>query len=384
MNIGEYNTKSASSFTQFLDLSTNEVTLLADKYYCIDISKASNEAISPTDVTDDTIVFTHTDYTDKTLTMSDKAADAKATGDAIGMLDNNIATINTANITWALNGINVSTGANTTATNRVSSDLVTNCPSIVHIAEGYSYMIMRYTKDGTYDGAFDGSTWGKSYKAAMWRTVVLTIDELGSNAGNYNYRVAMKENNDADLTIADASHITLLAFTDSALTMSGKAADAKVVGTDVKYIGLSDPYNITWQLNKNLSNGEETASTFTALSNALPPSPIIVRTGADQDSNDKYLSMFVHEFRSDDSWIGRTRMDYTTSRIMRVSDECAYIRIVFGRASSYAVNIAQSDIDTYFGVEMYVPMRYVMSELDKIGAQTLYTAMMTDTVIGGN
>lgn len=392
MNIGEYTTKSPTSFTQFLDLSTNKVTLLADKYYCVDISKVSNEAISPTDVTDDTIAFTHTDYTDKTLTMSDKAADAKVVGDAIGVLNNNIATINTANITWALNGINISTGANTTATNRVSSDLITNCPSIACIAEGYSYMIMRYTKDGTYDGAFDGSEWGKSYKAVMWRTTVLTIDELGSNAGNYNYRVAMKANDDANLTIADAGYITIFTVTDNTLTMSGKAADAKATGdklavldNDTYYVGLSNPYNITWELGKNINNattGDVVASPYTALSNILPPSPIVIRTGADTDSSDIALSMFVYEFDSNNVGLGRTKLSASDGKVMRTSPNCAYIRIVFGRPQSTGISITQSDIDNYFGVDVLTSMREVTDGLKK--HQTIYDEKLKYVALGSS
>lgn len=78
--VAEYSGTATTSFVRLLDISTGKITLLADKYYSFQIAKNPVVNITPSDVDENTIVLSRSNYTDRTLSLDGKAADAGAVG----------------------------------------------------------------------------------------------------------------------------------------------------------------------------------------------------------------------------------------------------------------------------------------------------------------
>lgn len=502
-NIGEYNNHTVASFSRFLDLSTNEVTLLSDKFYCFDIKRISDVQITPANIADNTITLTRTYYTDKTLTLSDKAADAKIVGDTIEALKDTKADsfldieFNNTNKRIARGHSTYSDGTIITASGFYVTNYI-DCTEGMKVSfYGYdfyyngsyaSYVIAFYDANRTFisgvyhigestgtvsrigmaeatapantayvvfcTGGSADSSYAHVYSVIPDNIALKSdLDEIYSNKawdiGSYNlldkstatFGIMTKSGtitpssgwrysdfipvepgmvlyagqysptnfalydsnknlvtNDANwsnpFTVPENVHYIIMTFSQAdpdipylstknaydeyktiatyihGLDSSISTINANIddINTDVQYVGLSSPYNITWELGKNINNattGDVVASPYTALSNILPPSPIIIRTGADTDSSDIALSMFVYEFDSNNVGLGRTKLSETDGKVMRTSPNCAYIRIVFGRPQSTGVSITQSDIDNYFGVDVLTSMREVADEVKK-------------------
>lgn len=81
--VGEYADHTLSSFVQFVDFGSGIITLAVDKYYVFTLEKTDSSTITGSDVTSTTIVLTHTEYTDDTLSRAGKAADAGAVGELL-------------------------------------------------------------------------------------------------------------------------------------------------------------------------------------------------------------------------------------------------------------------------------------------------------------
>ena len=79
--VGKYSSRNIGSFVEFVDTTGGYISLSTSYYYIFQLHKLDNSAISPSDVSANTIVLTHTEYTDKSLSLANKAADAKAVGD---------------------------------------------------------------------------------------------------------------------------------------------------------------------------------------------------------------------------------------------------------------------------------------------------------------
>ena len=76
----EYSNNQLGSYIGVVDISSGSISLDSNKYYVFQIRKEPIANISPSDVTSNTIVLAYSTYTDDTLSLSGKAADAGAVG----------------------------------------------------------------------------------------------------------------------------------------------------------------------------------------------------------------------------------------------------------------------------------------------------------------
>lgn len=164
--------------------------------------------------------------TDTTLSTPGMAADAKAAGTEIREISNSVfADINSTGL-WAVGAISSSSGEDSTSTTRLrTTGYIGAGVKKISVADGYKYMLFGYSS-GTYMGTWNGTSFVTS---GNWRTAEIDLTALPA----YDFRLVMADNNTATLTTADALNVTLLASTDTTLTTSGIAADAKTTGDAV-------------------------------------------------------------------------------------------------------------------------------------------------------
>lgn len=166
---------------------------------------------------------------DPTLTIEGDAADAKAVGDRLGSITDDLALMEVDSATpisqWTQGSIAASTGSNTTATTRCRSNGYYNQYTLgygtvkISIASGFKLNARIWDERMSYVGGYP----------ADWVTSVL---ELPVKSG-YSYRFVIATTNDSAITPsdipADAVKIVHDGYTDMTLNIGGKSADAAAV-----------------------------------------------------------------------------------------------------------------------------------------------------------
>lgn len=124
---------------------------------------------------------------------------------------------------WAVGAISSSSGANSTSTTRLrTTGYIGAGVKKIAVASGYKYILFGYSS-GVYMGTWNGTSFVKS---GNWRTTETDLTALP----DYNFRLVMAYIGDGAITTTAASNITLSASTDTSLSVSGAAAEAKAVG----------------------------------------------------------------------------------------------------------------------------------------------------------
>ena len=127
---------------------------------------------------------------------------------------------------WESGAISSSSGANSSSTTRIrTTGYIGAGAKRISIAAGYKYMVFGYNA-GTYMGTWNGTSFVKS---GNWRTTETDLTALPA----YDFRLVMAYIGDGTITTTAASNITLSASTDTTLSVSGAAADAKATGDAV-------------------------------------------------------------------------------------------------------------------------------------------------------
>lgn len=225
-------------------LTDNKLTLTPEvgKYIRFVFAYTNDANITPTAASN--ISITQEYLTDKTLTKSNKAADAKATGDALSTkadtdIVNEIKTIVDSFIvdaeivvTWVQGVISLS-GVDGGSDTRIRTDgyyLVSKEPIKIAIPNGYKISTRLYASD---DAAsfISGSNW-------------LTDATIILNPGMGKYiRFVLAYTNDTNIVPSAGANISISqdGITDKTLSIPDKAADAKTVGDALQQI--NDDFN---------------------------------------------------------------------------------------------------------------------------------------------
>lgn len=146
---------------------------------------------------------------------------------------------------------------------------------------------------------------------------------------------------------------------DATLTKSGQAADAKAVGDAVDDLksdlnAISPAPTLTWTIGKNVdSTGRITNNNYTALSNEFyaTKGDILIRYVPNMDSANIGLIFYVNQY-ANGVFAKRTSLSKYGNSII-IGDTTTSVRVAFGRVATSGVVFTQSDIDNYFGYELY-------------------------------
>lgn len=160
--------------------------------------------------------------------------------------------------------INAQTGENGTSTKRIRTKAVLNKNvKGVTLATGYSALIYAWN-GSTYIGNWNGSSFIKSTTGNVWFTGTFHFIDINPN---YSYKLAVKRNDEANISVSEAINVSLLCFTDESLTVEFAPADAKATGDmmndmrvsfNAAMTGESFPYalNTTWEQGGVNESGE--------------------------------------------------------------------------------------------------------------------------------
>ena len=174
-----------------------------------------------------------TPVVDNTLTQAGAAADAKKTGDEIGAIKNDFVEtlVDAADIDiFSIGGIRAASGEDMETTNRLRTKMFDDVFRVTALT-GYKFLIYAYNGN-TYVGSWDGTQFRTSGTAFV-------SDFIIDVSLPYVYRVGVMRDDNADVSISEAQNIIFRKSTDATLSVSGKAADAKITGDNFENIRLS-------------------------------------------------------------------------------------------------------------------------------------------------
>jgi hypothetical protein len=206
-----------------------DMPLTAGHKYRFIVKRTNDTTLAPEDLPSNFLTYHSLSYTDATLTISGRAADARTVGDRLDSITDDLALMEVDSVTpisqWTQGSIAASTGANTTATTRCRSNGYFNQYTLgygtikISIASGFKLNARVWDERMSYVGGYP----------ADWVTSVL---ELPVKPG-YSYRFVIATANDSAITPsdipADAVRIVHDGYTDMTLNIGGKSADAAAV-----------------------------------------------------------------------------------------------------------------------------------------------------------
>lgn len=205
---------------------------------------------------------------------------------------------------WEKNTIAGATGANSSSASYANNRIRTigYIPANVvylEMAAGYEMTVYAYSSADVYAGCWNGSSLANS-ASYLTKAYLPTI-------GDYKFRLVIRDANNANITTATAAQMTYGKFVDDSLSVSGKAADAKIVG------------DITTGLNTRLRKVE----------NAMPLDPSV------RILND--VALFA----------GKTTQSSYMSGAEQIGTSGIYYKDVNNRISTYPVQASVGNFNKY-------------------------------------
>lgn len=127
---------------------------------------------------------------------------------------------------WESGAISSSSGANSSSTTRIrTTGYIGAGVKKISVAAGYKYMVFGYNA-GTYMGTWNGSTFVQSDNWLLHETDMAALPD-------YDYRIVLAYVNNGNITTTSAQNLSIIARTDTTLTISDVAADAKATGAAI-------------------------------------------------------------------------------------------------------------------------------------------------------
>lgn len=170
--------------------------------------------------------------TDDTLAKSDKAADAKAVGDAVASLkDAYMASMYSTTFPSFVQGsLKTTDGTDTSSDTRIRSSVY--IPGYIRaVAPKTGYKMSVYVYDASDSYAYKGTIAqdGSIAKGVGSDAMQTRIFGLWTYPDNYSFRLVLAKTDDANITPSDYANAILYSYTDVSLTVEGIPADAKAV-----------------------------------------------------------------------------------------------------------------------------------------------------------
>ena len=204
----------------------------ASKYYRMVIAKADDSAITPETLPEDVISITYYNNTDKTLTLDGKSADAGIVGRRMNAFESELGVFKIEEIlteyTIEQGTINATDGSegSSLSTNRARTGFIFFDGDKLNVVpkEGY---------------AVGGRIYSENSIDSFVSSDSFTTDQLEYTNANY-YRFVIKKVDGSDIPIQslpdDVITITYYSDTDRTLSVTGKIADAGIVGKRIRAI----------------------------------------------------------------------------------------------------------------------------------------------------
>lgn len=232
---------------------TVRVPIVSDHEYRFVVAKTDDTDVSPETLPTGILSVEYKNATDKTLSISDKAADAKIVGDVVNELKVEEVTSVTG---WQQGTISYSTGSVSDSSTRCrvrgyltlqqfKSQIVT-----VTVASGFKIAIRMWDDGLNYIGSH----------ASDWE-----VGDINLNVTEgYHYRFVIAKSDDTSITPSDISDSTVVfsasGYTSATFNHYGKALDSGAAGRVVK------PHTAT----RNVTSSIVAAKTFTYADGTLP------------------------------------------------------------------------------------------------------------------
>ena len=201
---------------------------------------------------------------DKTLSVSNAAADAKAVGNAIDYL----VVPNQKDFTQGY--IKAANGTLDSSANYITTvEYFTDCKKIT-VSTGYVGYLSAFNKStGAYVGVFSGTGYATS---ATYFTEIDNIDNT------YKYLFTIRKDPASAIDTTDKSKVAFYTFTDPALQLKGKAADAFDTGLIKANVNDNLMSKLSKLISKNVLESDETLTAGYMTKNGTTGTGSFIRT----------------------------------------------------------------------------------------------------------
>ena len=289
---------------------------------------------------------------DATFTQTGAAADAKAAGDRLTMVETNTGIVAPIDFnSGSTYNVSISPSTNKWTTGNDRSGFIIPIPEntskirIMSNATNGSIVALLATNKHTNNTV-------PEYATGCARTFVssgtVSLFDVPDDA-RYIYITDYLSAGSYRPESAEVIRTNKIPAIDKSLSISGDGADAKVTGDRITALESDNGIDIeipTWTLGRSIDpNGSTISSTGTAITGYISVNPLY-RGGALKDSNNIALNCFVCQW-SESEFISREPFN-VLHKAFEFDPSCTKYKIVFGYAASTGITITQEIIDTYF------------------------------------
>ena len=224
---------------------------------------------------------------------------------------------------------------------------------------GYEFAVFGFDASETYLGMLcDDGSFKKTGGTSVWLNYFNFVS-IGN--GDYIFHLVLRNavSPSSDISVSAAANVVFDYITDSTLSVSGAAADAKTVGTRIN--GLENiaqtsgkkyaSSDFTWTLQKGINaNGTVYNYNGIAYTSSIYNSGnlTVYNTMSPTGYNGYEHYLFAHEYDSAGTWLRRYSIAPGDAYVLNT--DCYAVRFSYGYDPTYGINITQSIIDEYFSI----------------------------------